>query len=177
MERIIVNKKMDIYEINLSWKLEGTGVCALEIDDSFLLYGIQEMAKMAKMDIQLRYYGKRLEQKEFMGVMGSIFAEAICTQCESLGEYRGLGRADVTREMEQVWCELRLPGRVDWVYEAVAKNIMKDTLFVSNFFGKLAESAELCLKFHMPDYGEKNALSMFGAFGKALGLAYLPKEG
>lgn len=176
MEQIMVKKKADDHELFLSWKLDGKGRYELKVPCPFLEESLQILAESADMDLRVVCTGGFSNQEEQMEVFGKLFAEAVCSQCERLYDYRGIGRGTENDSLCPTTCELSLPGRVNWIYEVSIKDAAEDSFAVSKFFSSLAGHAKLRLKFYTYDYSEKYGKAMFAAFGKALKMAYMRND-
>ena len=174
MEAIKVPKEKSLLQMEMTWNVNGTGICQVEAgypDVEFLRKCLEAFAQRAGIDLQIRCSGSYGNQKEFMRLLADLFADVICTQCRLMTCYIGVGNArdGVNKDIS---CNLQLPGTVNWVYEVFVKEKTADTHNISAFFKELAEESQIQLKFHIPDYKEENNIRMFSLFGETLKLAF-----
>ena len=174
MEPVRIRKKMENFEMEVDWNWEGSGKSSINIEEEFWNSCITAFAKAAGVDLDIRVTGEKPSEAEFMKNLGEIFAREVCQRCEKSGQYQGVGRVSILEAGKETFCELYLPGRVDWVYEMIAENPREDPYQVLAFFKRFAGAAKLRLKMRTSSYGKEECVKLFQAMGQALNAAFKP---
>lgn len=174
MEPVKIGKKTENYEIEVAWNWDGSGKCSINKEEDFWNLCMTAFAKASGVDLDIQITGDRPSEAEFMKNMGEIFAQEVCQRCEKSGRYQGVGRVSFSEAGKETFCELYLPGRVDWVYETIAENPGEDPYQVLIFFKRFAGDAKLRLKMRTSSYEKEECVKLFQTVGQALKAAFEP---
>ena len=174
MEPGKISEKTENYNIEVRWNWNGNGKCSINIEDEFWNQCMTAFAKATRADLDIQITGEKPSAAEFMKKMGEVFAREVCQRCEKSGQYQGVGRVSIGENGKETFCELYLPGRVDWVYEMIAENPGSDPYGVLVFFRKFAKEAKLRLKMRTSSYEKDECVKLFKTLGLALNAAFCP---
>lgn len=173
MNEIYINKSFYDRSVEMRWRLQGSGICRSNLQDEYFNECVSAFCAASDIDTELKVKGENKVFTDNMSIMGELFA---CGIMEISGKSKGcagMGKGFVQEDNSFVCCELYLPGRTAWVYEISSKDTSRRDRRASDFFGRLAETAELRLNFSVSDYSGESGVLMFAAFGKALKQACL----